>query len=132
MPAFVAARHPGSDLAGHRGEFGQKKDLLEFQMRELLAADVRRDEETDLRREREEMRTRRTLLARVCGDGESTLYSGEFATVARLGRLAFLTSRSWFRILPALTTVMELVDTARVQLEEAALQLRNQAPTDPL
>ena len=123
--ALVAARHRVHDLARYRADFGQKKDLLEFQIRELLAADVRRDEETELRREREEMR-HAERLARVCGDGESTLYSGEFATVAQLGRLASNLS-DLVRILPTLATVTELVDTARVQLEEAALQLRHQA-----
>jgi DNA repair protein RecN (Recombination protein N) len=123
--ALAAARGRVQDLARHRAGFEQKKGLLEFQRQELLAADLRHDEETELRREREEMR-HAERLAQVCRDGESMLYSGESASVAQLGRLGSNLSEL-VRVLPALAAVLELVDAARVQLEEAALQLRHHA-----
>ena len=112
-----------STLERARAALAERRELLEFQHRELADAAVRaRREKPSCARERELLR-HAERLQQVCRDGEAMLYSGQAATVAALGRLAAQLGEL-ARDRSALAGAAELIDGGRVQLEEAALQLR--------
>ena len=120
--AYAAARRQRDELSRRAADLAQRRDLLEFQQRELAAAAPRAGEEESLRQDRELLRHAERIEA-VCREGESLLYSGEAAMVGGLGRLQHQLAELG-TIAPALAEVAGLVDQGRVQLEEAALQLR--------
>ena len=100
----------------------ERRDLLEFQYAELSDAAVQHDEEATLRAERELLR-HAERLQQVCREGEALLYSGPAAAVSALGRLGTqLTELT--AVAPSLAASAELIETGRVQLEEAARELR--------
>jgi DNA repair protein RecN (Recombination protein N) len=103
----------------------QRRELLEFQHRELSDAATHVGEDAELRHERELLR-HAERVQEICRGGEAMLYSGQNAMVATLARLAAQLGEV-ATIAPALGAVAELIETGRVQLEEAALQLRGAA-----
>ena len=123
--AFAAARREREELARHSAALADRRELLEFQHRELSEADAQPGEDAALRQERELLRHAERLEA-ACREGESLLYSGHHAMVGALGRLHAQLAELG-AIAPALSDAAALVDSGRVQLEEAALQLRSAA-----
>lgn len=119
---YADARRAREDLARRAADISQRRDLLEFQQRELAAATPRAGEEEALRQERELLRHAERIES-TCREGETLLYSGKSAMVGALSRLQHQLAEL-SRLLPALAEVAGLLDTGRVQLEEAALQLR--------
>jgi DNA repair protein RecN (Recombination protein N) len=120
--ALATARERCRALDRLEQDSRQRQDLLEFQVQELNAANVQSDEEDTLRREREVLRHAERLYG-TSRAGEETLYSGENATLDAVTRLTNQLSELR-RIDPLLDAPAELLESARVQLEEAALQLR--------
>jgi DNA repair protein RecN (Recombination protein N) len=120
--AFSAARRRRDEVAAHATALGERRDLLEFQQRELSAAAPRAGEEAALRAERELLRHAGRLQS-VCRDGEASLYSGQGAMVVALARL-HVQLAELADIASPLAPIAELVESGRLQLEEAALQLR--------
>jgi DNA repair protein RecN (Recombination protein N) len=119
---FATARRRRDEIAAHAAALAERRDLLEFQQRELSAAAPRAGEEAALRAERELLRHAGRLQG-VCRDGEASLYSGQGAMIAALDRLhAQLADLAG--IAASLAPIAELVESGRLQLEEAALQLR--------
>ncbi len=120
--AFVTARRRRDDHAARAAALLERRDLLEFQQRELADIAPRADEDGTLHDERELLRHAERLQS-TCRDGEVALYSGNSAMVGGLARLhTQLTDLT--AIAPLLGPIAELVENSRVQLEEAALQLR--------
>jgi DNA repair protein RecN (Recombination protein N) len=120
--AFAAARRRRDEQRARAAALIERRDLLEFQQRELAAAAPQPGEDSTLRQERELLRHAERLQS-ACRDGDAALYSGHGAIVSALGRLqAQLDELS--KVAPLLTPIAELVESGRVQLEEAALQLR--------
>jgi DNA repair protein RecN (Recombination protein N) len=119
--ALVAARRRLQQLEAERSARNDRADLLGFQIQELAGARVRSDEEAELGRRRELIR-HAERIARLCAEGEATLYSGEAAMAGELARLAARLSELR-RVVPDLFGPIELIETARVQLEEAARDL---------
>lgn len=103
----------------------ERRDVLAFQHAELEAAAVQVGEE-------EALQATRTLLRHagrvheICHGGEMVLYSGESAIAGQLARLRSQLAE-WIDIAPGLAAAAELLDGGRVQLEEAALHLRQVA-----
>lgn len=120
--AFAAARLRVEQGAQRRAALAERRDLLVFQHEELHAAAVAVGEADALAQERERLR-HAERLRQACHDGEALLYSGHSAMVATLGRLGHQLAELG-GIAPALAASAELVESGRVQLEEAALQLR--------
>lgn len=106
-------------------EIQQRRGLLEFQAEELARAHPLPDEEEQLRRERDVERSA-VQLQQTCRAADEALYSGEAATTEILDRIAHQL-REAARIDPGLGGTADLVETARVQLDEAAGQLRGYA-----
>jgi len=123
--ALAAARATLHELRQRRDTRQERQELLRFQIQELAAAAVEPDEESALRRERETVR-HAERLQQACHDAEVTLYSGESAMTSALARIA-TQLKELTRIDEALGEPAELIDTARVQLEDAALRLRDHA-----
>ncbi|HSQ00126.1 MAG TPA: DNA repair protein RecN [Candidatus Dormibacteraeota bacterium] len=119
---YAEARRQRDELSRRAADLAQRRDLLEFQQRELSAAAPRPGEEASLRQDRELLRHAERIEA-ICREGESLLYSGQGAMVGALTRLQHQLAEL-STIAPALGEVAGLVDSGRVQLEEAALQLR--------
>ncbi|MFN8640776.1 MAG: DNA repair protein RecN [Candidatus Binatia bacterium] len=123
--AYDEARRQRAERERLAATVGERRDLLEFQQRELAEMTLRVGEEAELRRDREMLR-HAERLEHLCREGESLLYSGQGAMVGPLARLhQHLAEMS--PIAPALGDIAALVDNGRVQLEEAALQLRTYA-----
>jgi DNA repair protein RecN (Recombination protein N) len=120
--AFADARRQREDLTRRAAALAERRDLLEFQQRELSEAAARPGEEATLRQERELLRHAERLEG-ACREGEGLLYSGHSAMVGTLARLQNQLAEL-APIAPALGDVAALVESGRVQLEEAALQLR--------
>jgi DNA repair protein RecN (Recombination protein N) len=103
----------------------EREDLLRFQLSELEQAGLKPGEDEALRIERERCKGAERFLA-ACTRGDDALYSGEeavaarIATVAReIGGLAALD--------PALGGVVEALQAARAQVEDAASSLSRYA-----
>jgi DNA repair protein RecN (Recombination protein N) len=120
--ALAAARKSLRELEQSRETAGERRAVLEFQIQELAAAGVRENEEEDLRREREVLRHASRLLE-ACREAESALYSGDPATVDTLARLA-TTLKSLVGIDPSLQEPVDLIESARAQIEEAATTVK--------
>lgn len=119
---YVDARRQREERARRAATVSERRELLEFQQRELDEAALRNGEEAELRQDRELLRHAERLEL-VCRSGESLLYSGQGAVVGPLGRLHNQLAEV-AAIAPALGEVAALIESGRVQLEEAALQLR--------
>jgi DNA repair protein RecN (Recombination protein N) len=103
----------------------EREDLLRFQLAELEQAALQPGEDESLRVERERCKGAEKFLA-ACTRGEDALYSGEDAAAGRiagvvreLGGLAALD--------PALAPVLESLQSARAQVEDAAASLSRYA-----
>jgi DNA repair protein RecN (Recombination protein N) len=116
------ARRQRDERARLAATAAERRDLLDFQQRELAAAAPRPGEEAELREDRELLRHVERLDA-VCRDGERLLYSGQGAMLGSLARLQQQLA-DLSPIAPALGEIAGLVESGRVQLEEAALELR--------
>ena len=103
----------------------EREDLLRFQLNELEQAALKPGEDESLRSERERCKGAEKFLA-VCTRGEDALYSGEDAAAGRIasvGReLAALATLD-----PALAPVVETLQSARAQVEDAAASLAHYA-----
>ncbi len=119
---WSAARSHREALARAALTLDERRELLALRYCELSEAAVAPGEEATLRAERELLRHAERLES-VCRGGEAMLYSGQGAMVAALGRLHTQLSELT-GIADRLGGIAELVDAGRVQLEEAALQLR--------
>lgn len=123
--AWAGAERRLRSLAENRRAAAERRSSLEADAEELVRAAVRAGDEEELRREREVLR-HAERLGEVTRGGEAHLYSREGAVVAGLARLGAQLAEL-ARIDPALGSAGELVESARVQLEEAALQLGSYA-----
>ena len=123
--AWATARQALEESAALRATAEERRELLAFQVVELEGAGLREDEEEELRRERTLIRSAERIH-RICQEGEDTLYSRQSSVVNNLARLAAQLAEIK-DVVPDLGTSAELVETARIQLEEAALGLRAQA-----
>jgi DNA repair protein RecN (Recombination protein N) len=106
---------------------GEREDLLRFQLTELTDADLQTGEDEVLKAERERIKGAEKFLS-VCTRGEEWLYSGEDAVVARVTgisrEVALLAQLD-----PALDPVVENLNGAKAQLEDAARSLARYAGT---
>ena len=119
---YVEARRQRDECARLAATVAERRDLLEFQQRELATAAPLPGEEAELRQDRELLRHAERLET-VCREGEALLYSGQGAMLGPLARLQQQLAEL-SPIAPPLGEIASLVDSGRVQLEEAALQLR--------
>ncbi len=129
---LAAARRERDARLARCAAAAQRRDLLDYQIAELAAAEVGPDEEQALRHEREVLR-HAERLHQTTGTAEEALYSGEGAIASAVARIA-TQLHELLRIDPALGPTAELLDSASVQIEEAALQLRayaERAQVDP-
>lgn len=103
----------------------EREDLLRFQVGELEQADLKAGEDEALRAERERCKGAEKFLA-ACTRGEEALYSGEDAAVGRIAgaarELAALATLD-----PALSPVVETLQAAQAQVEDAASSLSRYA-----
>lgn len=119
---YVEARRQRDECTRLAATVSERRDLLDFQQRELSAAALRPGEEAELRQDRELLRHAERLET-VCREGEALLYSSQGAMLGPLARLQQQLAEL-SPIAPALGEIASLVDGGRLQLEEAALQLR--------
>jgi DNA repair protein RecN (Recombination protein N) len=116
------ARQHRDELDERCRSIRERRELLEFQRNELVDAAVQPGEETDLRSRRERLR-HTEQIQRVCHEGNATLYAGDQAIGDRLARLV-AELQPLLDAAPDLVSPAELVESGRLDLEEAALQLR--------
>ncbi len=119
---YAAARRRRDELATRTAVLQERRELLEFQRRELADAAPSAGEDAALRNERERLRHSERLQD-VCRDGETGLYAAPGAAVDTAARL-HQRLLELVPIAPSLAAIAELVESGRVQLEEAALMLR--------
>jgi len=100
----------------------QRVELLRFQVGELRQAGVTPGEEQELQQERELQRNAEKL-SRLCQASEESLYSGDDAVAAALGRIAAQLQEA-SRIDPGFGDGAELLRQAAAQVEEVAGDLR--------
>ena len=103
----------------------EREDLLRFQLAELEQADLKLGEDDALRVERERCKGAEKFLA-ACTRGEETLYSGEDAAAGRIVAVAREIS-ALSALDPALVPVVESLQTAQAQVEDAAATLSRYA-----
>ncbi|MGE0518048.1 MAG: DNA repair protein RecN [Candidatus Binatia bacterium] len=120
--ALVHARRRAAELADRAAALEERRDLLEFQQRELANAATHSGEEGALRGEREQLRHAGRLQA-LCREGDSVLYAGPNALLSVLDRLQARVAELT-EVAPSLVPIAELIQNGRLQLDEAALQLR--------
>ena len=110
-------------LRRDRREAERRREMLEFQAREIEKAGLVAGEEEDLRREKT-VQANVGRLAALAEESYALLFEEEGAVLARLGlvqkRLLELTA-----IDPALASVVEGLPAARAQLDDLALALRD-------
>ena len=103
----------------------EREDLLRFQLTELEQAGLKPGEDEVLRVERERCRGAEKFLG-ACTRGEDALYSGEDAAAGRIAsvsrEIAALAALD-----PALAPVVEALQGARAQVEDAASSLSRYA-----
>jgi DNA repair protein RecN (Recombination protein N) len=100
---------------------GEREDLLRFQVGELDQAALEPGEDDALRAERERCKGAEKFLA-ACTRGEEGLYSGEDAAAGRIASVAREIA-SLAALDPALAPVVETLQSARAQVEDAAASL---------
>ncbi|MBN2577296.1 MAG: DNA repair protein RecN [Deltaproteobacteria bacterium] len=103
----------------------EREDLLRFQLAELEQAGVRPGEDEALRVERERCKGAEKFLA-ACTRGEEALYSGEDAAAGRIASVAREIA-ALAALDPTLAPVVETLQAARAQVEDAAASLSRYA-----
>jgi len=104
---------------------GEREDLLRFQLAELEQADLKPGEDDALRVERERCKGAEKFLA-ACTRGEDALYSGEDAAAGRIVAVAREIA-ALSALDPALAPVVESLQAAQAQVEDAASSLSRYA-----
>jgi DNA repair protein RecN (Recombination protein N) len=104
---------------------GEREDLLRFQLTELEQAALKPGEDEALRAERERCKGAEKFLA-ACTRGEDVLYSGEDAAAGRIVSVAREIA-TLAALDPALGPVVEMLQSARAQVEDAAASLSHYA-----
>ena len=103
----------------------EREDLLRFQLGELEHADLKPGEDDALRVERERCKSAERFLA-ACTRGEDALYSGEDAAAGRIVAVAREIA-ALSALDPALAPVVESLQAAQAQVEDAASSLSRYA-----
>jgi DNA repair protein RecN (Recombination protein N) len=119
---LVLARRRQTELAERVASLWERRELLDFQRGELREAAPRAGEPAALTAERELLRHAERIQA-VCGEGEASLYSSPGSAVDTLVRL-HQRLVELAPIAPGLAAIADMVEGGRVQLEEAALEMR--------
>ncbi len=101
----------------------KEKELMVFQLREIEASGIHTGEEEALKEEQRILSHSRKLMDFV-GLSNELLYEGEGSTVERIQTILRQGSEM-AAIDPSLCEVMRSLETASIQLEEVALNLRN-------
>ena len=101
----------------------KEKELMVFQLREIEASGIQTGEEEALKEEQRILSHSRKLMDFV-GLSNELLYEGEGSTVERIQTILRQGSEM-ATIDPSLCEVMRSLETASIQLEEVALNLRN-------
>jgi DNA repair protein RecN (Recombination protein N) len=114
-----------TQLEKEQTEALQLRAMLESEIEELEAARIGQSEENELREERAILR-HAEKLHQAASEAEETLYSSESAIVSRLARLGGRL-RELSSIDQSLAASAELIESARVQLEEASHDLGSYA-----
>jgi DNA repair protein RecN (Recombination protein N) len=126
--AFAALSEAHAALAAFDADArsrSEREDLLRFQLAELEQADLVPGEDEALRVERERCKGAEKFLA-ACTRGEEALYSGEDAAAGRI--VAVAREIAALSVLdPALAPVVESLQTAQAQVEDAAATLSRYA-----
>ncbi len=104
---------------------GEREDLLRFQLGELADADLQPGEDDALRVERERCKGAERFLG-TCTRGEDVLYSGEDAAAGRIAGVA-RDIAALSALDPALAPVVESLQAAQAQVEDAASSLSRYA-----
>jgi len=103
----------------------EREDLLRFQIGELNEADLKVGEDETLRAERERCKGAEKFLG-ACTRGEDALYSGEDAAAGRI--VAVAREIAALAVLdPALAPIVESLQAAQAQVEDAASSLSRYA-----
>lgn len=129
--AEMAARHSVLEeaarrlarLRGGRAATEQRAELLRFQLQELDAAAFQPGEDEELRREKDIL-THAERLQQISRQGEEALYSGDEALITGLGRVG-TQLREAMRIDPSFGEIVDLLEVAQAQVQEAADRLRD-------
>lgn len=103
----------------------EREDLLRFQLQELADAELKPGEDEALRAERERCKGAEKFLA-ACTRGEDALYSGEDAAAGRIAQVAREIGQL-AALDPALAPIVESLQAARAQVEDAASSLSHYA-----
>lgn len=103
----------------------EREDLLRFQLSELEEAALKPGEDEALRVERERCKGAEKFLG-VCTRGEEALYSGEDAAVGRVASVARELG-ALAAVDPALAPIVEGLESARAQIEDAAASISHYA-----
>ena len=126
--AFAALSDSRAALAAFDADAksrSEREDLLRFQLAELEQADLKLGEDDVLRVERERCKGAEKFLA-ACTRGEDALYSGEDAAAGRI--VAVAREIAALSLLdPALAPVVESLQAAQAQVEDAASSLSRYA-----
>ncbi len=117
-----AAQRQLDELDERARQLVERKELLEFQHAELAGASLVDGEETQLQSDRERLR-HAEQISRICREGDEAIYSSANAMATRLVKL-LAEVETMAEIVPDLGSPAELIEQGRLQLEEAALQLR--------
>jgi DNA repair protein RecN (Recombination protein N) len=126
--AFTALSDARAALAAFDADTkarSEREDLLRFQLGELEQADLKPGEDETLRTERERCKGAEKFLG-ACTRGEDVLYSGEDAVAGRIATVAREIS-ALSTLDPALAPIVESLQTAQVQIEDAASSLSRYA-----
>ena len=119
--AFTRARDARDALRARQQAATERRELLEFQLGELEAANLLPGEEEKLVSERLRLMNAEKLRSIVVG-AEGGLYSGETAATDVLGR-ALSALREAERVDPILSNARGLVEAALAEIEEAGALL---------
>ena len=103
----------------------EREDLLRFQLGELEQAELKPGEDEALRVERERCKGAERFLG-ACTRGEDALYSGEDAAAGRIAAVAREIA-ALSTLDPALAPVVESLQAAQAQVEDAASSLSHYA-----
>jgi DNA repair protein RecN (Recombination protein N) len=126
--AFAALAQARDDLAAFDADAksrSEREDLLRFQLGELEQADLKSGEDETLRVERERCKGAEKFLG-ACTRGEDALYSGEDAAAGRIVAVAREIA-ALSTLDPALAPIVESLQAAQAQVEDAASSLARYA-----